>query len=147
MRRKEIADYPTVRVPETGCLRWMGPKNSNGYGRIGPYRYVHREAYEIAFGPIPEGHEVDHVWDRGCRFRDCIEPTHLEAVTGATNKRRNLRIVEQVARDECPKGHPYDEANTYVKDGSRNCRRCGNERDNARYARRRDPRNARDAIA
>jgi len=44
-------------------------------------------------------------------------------------------------RTECPKGHPYDEENTYLvyrKDGSikqRMCRECGRERVRARRAR------------
>lgn len=31
---------------------------------------------------------------------------------------------QQEAKTHCPAGHPYDEENTYVKNGSRNCRSC-----------------------
>lgn len=69
------------------CLRWKGSRNWGGYGQIsvgGRQQRVHRVAYELAKGPIPEGLEIDHL----CRVRDCINPDHLEAVTHQENIRR-----------------------------------------------------------
>jgi hypothetical protein len=81
-----------VRDVDTGCLRWTGAHNRSGYGQLkldtGRVESVHRLAYEAAFGPIPDGLHIDHVFLRGCRFRDCIEPSHLEAVTPEENVRR-----------------------------------------------------------
>lgn len=39
------------------------------------------------------------------------------------------------SKTHCPQGHPYDEANTYVRDGRRNCRACSKARSAARRAR------------
>ena len=127
MATVETLDLRSVRNSETGCLRWMGAHTPKGYGQIvidGKHRGVHRVAYERAFGPIPDGFEVDHVYAKGCRYRDCIEPSHLEAVTHAENV---SRVADK--RLECPKGHPYDGANVYMKpDGSRDCRTCKSDR-------------------
>lgn len=119
-----LADLSTrvERDEETGCLRWTGA-HANGYGHIsldGRQRLVHRVAYEQAYGAIPEGLHVDHVWDRGCRHRDCIEPSHLEAVTLAENNRRAKAKITH-----CRQGHPFDEANTHLSArGKRECRTC-----------------------
>jgi hypothetical protein len=46
------------------------------------------------------------------------------------------RVAKQRAITHCPKGHPYDEENTYVdKRGKRNCRECVRQAGRARRAR------------
>lgn len=42
---------------------------------------VHRLAYEVSRGEIPEGHDVDHT----CFVRHCVNPAHLRAVTRKQN--------------------------------------------------------------
>jgi len=126
-------------VPDGMCLRWPGDLNSNGYGLIrvdGVKRGVHRVAYEVLVGPIPDGYEIDHVWSRGCRFRDCIEPSHLEAVTREENVRRMTQ-----KRTHCGRGHEFSEANTAwrvvkgVRTNSRICRTCRQHNREQRWAR------------
>lgn len=119
----------SAKHAETGCLRWTGAHNAKGYGYIhalGKTQSVHRVAYELWVGRIPDGMEVDHVHSRGCRFRDCIEPTHLEAVTRDENLRR------RVSSTHCPQGHEYVDENTgYVNlQGTpwRVCRECKRSR-------------------
>lgn len=71
------------RVTPDGCWLWQG-SSYNGYGRVsfgGMKLKVHRAAYEIAFGPIPEGSVVHHK----CGNRLCFRPGHLQAVTPAEN--------------------------------------------------------------
>jgi hypothetical protein len=56
----------------------------------------------------------------------------LEQVTQAENMARS-EIREglrkwKAAITHCPRGHAYDEANTYVKKGCRQCRACHRER-------------------
>lgn len=121
-------DYPSpVRDERTGCLLWQGPVSSEGYGKIGR-KYAHRVAYEREVGPIPEGHQVDHVRARGCEHRHCVEPTHLEAVTQAENIRRQPNVIAQVEATHCPKGHEYTQKNTRIRkrgDGfKRECWTC-----------------------
>ena len=113
------------RVEKTDtCWLWTAAKDKYGYGHIRTNRassmLVHRFAYELLIGPIPDGMVIDHVWDRGCRNRHCVNPAHLEAVTLAVNSGRG----KLARRQTCAKGHPYD-ARTYRKtDGSRRCRVC-----------------------
>jgi hypothetical protein len=94
------------------CWRWEGSHCREGYGRIitgsrtdgsRRLRGVHQVAYEHFIGPIPEGYEIDHVWERGCRYRDCWNPEHLEAVTHRQNMRRltpaGLKTKQDVMRE------------------------------------------------
>lgn len=112
-----------VRDDESGCLLFQGYRDPvTGYGKTGKKvdgrwktTYVHIVAYERAFGPVPEGHQVDHVATRGCRHRHCIEPSHLEAVPQAENIRRQPNVIRQMQATHCPHGHPYDEKNTWIR--------------------------------
>jgi hypothetical protein len=78
---------------ESGCLLWTGRLDACGYGTVGGrspdgiYRpqEVHRVAYQMLEGPIPDGMELDHL----CRVRRCASPAHLEPVTRVEN---NLRM-------------------------------------------------------
>jgi hypothetical protein len=135
---KTWEDYPApVRDQASGCLRWQGPHHSQGYGLIGARQYAHRTAWEREVGLIPEGHQIDHVRDRGCVYRDCVAIEHLEPVTQAENIRRIPRIQAQIARTECPQGHKYADGNLRVRRGKRECRRCHNDRTAARKRERR----------
>lgn len=74
------------------CWNWSGHINPGGYGEIGKpghsngHLLSHRVAYELYFGPIPSGLDIDHL----CRNRACCNPAHLEAVTRSVNLRRGL---------------------------------------------------------
>ena len=87
---------------------------------------THRVAYEVFVAPIPEGMQIDHL----CRQRACCNPAHLEPVTCRDNLLRGDTVIaREVATTHCPRGHAYDEANTYVRpDGQskRGCRACRN---------------------
>jgi hypothetical protein len=136
-----LADVLLERSEKTpeGCRRWIGAHVKSGYGQIrvnGRRRGVHVAAHEVWIGPIPPGYEVDHVYAKGCRFRDCIEPSHLEAVTHAENTRRAKELITH-----CPQGHEYTPGNIKWKNptqGSirkaRSCLRCHNDGEKARKA-------------
>lgn len=127
----------SVRDPESGCLRWQGAHTPAGYGQIstnGKKVSVHRAAHELWIGPIPDGYDVDHVAARGCRHRDCIEPTHLEAVTHRENLLRGNGPTGRInRRDTCKDGHEL----TLRPDGKRRCMTCRRARHRAYMAARR----------
>ena len=90
----------TLSDPPEDCWSWRGYTNPAGYGicslsssdgRV-KTGYAHRTAYELSYGPIPEGLVIDHL----CRNRSCINPTHVEVVTRALNTKRGY----------WPNGHP-----------------------------------------
>lgn len=74
------------------CWRYDGALSWNGYPIIcvrgKKVARAHRVAYQIAIGPIPDGLHIDHVWEAGCRHRDCVNPAHLEATSQGENNRR-----------------------------------------------------------
>lgn len=136
-RAKSWDDFPPPLLDEvSGCLRWQGSHNPRGYGRFGK-GYAHREAWIRSGGTIPDGMVVDHVAARGCIYKDCINVTHLEVVTQWENVHRGFKCITQMEKTHCPKGHPYSGHNLLLKkDGKRNCRACGNERNMANYYKR-----------
>jgi len=105
------------------CILWTGKLNKSGYGYIGNFRRLaHREAYEAVYGPIPPGMHVDHTCHNGlgcllsndCPHRRCVNPEHMEVVTEQENIVRGEGVAAIHARTtHCPKGHPYDDKNTY----------------------------------
>lgn len=122
----------------TGCWLWTGSTfTGTGYGIFnvkmadGVWRptVAHRVSYRLAKGEIPDGYQIDHL----CRVRHCVNPDHLEAVTPWANVMRSAApIFAQTGRCYCPKGHPYDAANTRVRRGKRECIACIREYDRRR---------------
>ena len=118
------SEYPTERTA-TGCVRWLGPKES--HGRYGSWRgrAIHRVVWEETHGPIPAGLLLDHVHDRGCRHTDCINLEHLELITRRANGQRAPHIRAQAAQTECVHGHALSGDNLAISPtGKRRCRAC-----------------------
>lgn len=112
------------------CWRRSAAPDAGGYGQFyfeGTMRRSHRVSYMMFVGPIPDGLTIDHVRARGCRFRDCVRPSHLEAVTNRENVLRSRNMAAVNARvTHCPAGHAYTQENTYVirRAGGRTARQC-----------------------
>lgn len=115
-----------------GCWLWTASRGTQGYGQFGRGRrgeglaLAHRYAWELLVGPIPEGMQLDHVRARGCVNRHCVNPAHLEVVTPLENfLRGDSPVVLNATKTHCPRGHPYDDANTFIDGaGRRSCRAC-----------------------
>jgi hypothetical protein len=102
------------------CLVYTGPTRPDGYLQKGG-RYIHRIAYEVAYGPIPEGLTIDHL----CRNRRCVNAEHLEAVTGKENTLRGEAISAiNIRKTHCVHGHEFTEENTYRAPSMPNERVC-----------------------
>ena len=83
------------------CRLWTLCVSKKGYGQIsvkGKPQLVHRVAWELENGPVPDGLTIDHVWDRGCRHKHCAHVAHLEPVTGGENNRRSHASHPRAAR-------------------------------------------------
>lgn len=129
--RKPLADRFWAKVAKTPtCWLWTGARYSGGYGLLraadGRNTPAHRVAYELLIGPIPDGLEIDHVRDRGCRHRNCVNPAHLEAVTHRENVCRGATFAAaNIRKTHCVHGHPLSGANLYIPArGGRECRAC-----------------------
>lgn len=95
---------------EGECLIWTGTQRGgvpgNRYGALkvqGAKEYVHRMAYELWVGPVPEGQLVCHT----CDVRLCIEPSHLFLGTqkdNAQDRDKKGRAWWQRERGTLPSG-------------------------------------------
>ena len=134
MAEFKISDLPysiqkKISVDEnTGCWLWTTGKNRHGYGVVcwkAKTQSAHRFVYYFLQGEIPKGLELDHL----CRVRECVNPKHLEPVTGIINNlRSNSWSGLNSRKTHCGRGHPFKKENTYLVRGERVCRECSRER-------------------
>lgn len=77
MAASHLRDFFWRRVKKTSdCWLWTGSTSSTGYGLIRMERgnlRAHRFAWELYYGPIPNGLCVLHI----CDVRHCVCPRHL----------------------------------------------------------------------
>lgn len=86
--------WACVDKPETGCWLWPAARGGHGVAtpnRLTGYKLPYRVAWELTYGPIPEGMFICHK----CDVARCVRPDHLFVGTAADNnadmmaKRRN----------------------------------------------------------
>ena len=135
MSLAERLEAGTHREP-SGCWVWMGARVSSGYGAIkngGKQLAVHRAAYELHVGLIPDGMVLDHL----CRNPPCWRLDHLEVVTQQVNTLRGIGpTAKQAKRTHCKHGHEFTPENTYVGGfpSGRRCRTCRRDQERVRRA-------------
>lgn len=91
-----------ARVHKTdGCWLWSGLKEKFGYGVVGCRRLIsarrthtHRLAWELTYGPIPDGLCVLH----RCDVPACCRPSHLFLGTRAEN------MADKTSKGRTPHG-------------------------------------------
>jgi hypothetical protein len=126
------------------CWLWNAAMGRGGYGSfhgLGRTQSAHRFAYRLQFGPIPAGLQVDHrchnedptcEGGEDCLHRRCVNPAHLEAVTGRQNTLRgNTPAGRNARKTHCDHGHEFTPENTHhvrpsrsQPNGGRRCRIC-----------------------
>jgi hypothetical protein len=110
-----------------GCWPFLGHINKDGYGQLSRYSKMyqaHRVYYEICTGVDVGSLTLDHL----CKNRACVNPLHLEPVTLRENQKRATLGKFYRDKTHCPKGHPYDDENTYRYKNGRHCKTCRRER-------------------
>jgi len=118
-----------IKVDDNGCWNYPHSVNVKGYSRI-QGNYAHRVSYELFKSKIPEGLTIDHL----CKNKICINPEHLEAVTGVENVRRSDAAPSINARKtHCIRGHLLSGNNLKMSQGKRQCRTCVNKSQLFRY--------------
>lgn len=136
-----------VKKSNSGCWIWTG-QLSRGYATMsvrcpdGSWRpkQAYRIAYEEFIGAIPPGLQIDHL----CRNKKCVNPKHLEPVTGEENLRRHWRLLRK-----CKHGHPFVPENTLrlkKHPNQRICRICSIRRTREQRAKAKDHLHRADAM-
>ena len=136
----EVSDRLWGRVDTGGeaddCWEWTGARTALGYGRIKGDRctvQTHRLAYELTYGPIPDGLFVMH----SCDNPPCCNPAHLAVGTNADNVHDSMRKGRARSGSRftgvthCKRGHEFTAENTYIRPdtGTRQCRACARLRE------------------
>ena len=111
------------------CVLWEGAFDNDGYGRKmsnGKWQPAHRVLWEKFNGKLPVGMVLDHL----CRFRSCVNLTHLEPVTPRENTMRgNSPFIINKRKVVCSNGHELEGENLSIDyRGFRQCRKCGRSR-------------------
>jgi hypothetical protein len=102
-QRRPLAERFWEKVDQSdadGCWTYRGAHNQLGYGIVrvdGRNVGAHRVAYELTFGPIPEGLVICHICDNGA----CCNPMHLWA--GTMRENTEDMLVKGRARGGKPK--------------------------------------------
>lgn len=122
------------------CWIWTG-RTHKARGKYGEFAWhvdgrrmygrSHRLAYELLVCPIPAGLVIDHL----CRTTLCVNPDHLEPVTGGDNVRRGFPgpLPSGITADGvrlCPQSHEIAGFNAMPAKGRKwpTCRQCAYER-------------------
>lgn len=108
----DVRYWPRIKETPNGCHEWQGAKSNFGYGRVvydGEVVSTHRLAYQLAYGPVPEGLFILHQ----CDNPPCCRPDHLFLGTGYDNvqdMKKKGRMRHGVAPIEMRRGEMSSKA-------------------------------------
>lgn len=129
-----------TRVLPSDCWIWTGSRAGRNltYGSYAGKGSAHRASYRIFVGPVPDGHDVDHL----CGVHLCVNPAHLEAVTHEENMRRRFSKMTH-----CKNGHEFTPENLYENAPQRACKTCKRAAASRQRQRQKSARAAHQAVA
>ena len=123
----KISVSQTNFYEETPCWEWTSCRDRGGYGKfriLGKTVYSHRFIYQYYYGAIEEGMVIHHI----CYNPLCNNISHLGERTHKENtldKDSSCLAAICARKTHCPKGHEYNEENTYnPPTGGRVCLAC-----------------------
>lgn len=123
--------YDRVTVTRGGCHECdMGiTERGRSTACFGTVTFMaHRLVWELSGRRIPEGLTLDHL----CRNTRCVNPDHLEPVTGEENSRRYKEADKVGAYAvSCRRGH--DLTVPGARRSNRSCAQCSREYSTAYY--------------
>lgn len=143
----DASDLGRIRSRRRRNVRILKPSPCGGYGYLAVCvrtdrgrgkrtATVHSLVAEAFYGTRPEGLEVRHLNGVATDNR----AANLQYDTHSENLRDRARhgTDPNARKTRCPKGHPYDEANTFRPPaGGRRCRECNRIRVRAHNLRKR----------
>lgn len=126
------------QLPTEKCVEWPGDTSGDGYPVTrynGHKTLAHRAIWTEIMGAIPD----EHILDRVCRNKVCVNPRHCQPVSQAEHAKSHPG--HNANKTHCPQGHPYSPENTKrytTKDGgpARVCLTCRREQNKKIDARR-----------
>src|SRR5262245_24463612 len=122
-RRRELSLQRKRRVTESGCWEWTGSvAAATGYGQyrtVDDNLLVHRMAWELYVGPIPQGHQLHH----SCENRLCFNPAHLSLLTPGDHMRVHRAVT---ACPKCGSTRPRIQNWRNGRPNGTKCRDCHN---------------------
>lgn len=94
---------------ESPCRVWTKARDTSGYGRQRKpgqrLTSIHRDAYEVVYGPIPAGHQIHHK----CEQKDCFRLDHMEALSLLEHRARHRTFDYEEAASLRRQGWTYRE--------------------------------------
>lgn len=135
---EEVLSHCIIVWP-SACWEWQRSPRGFDYGKVwfnGRDQSVHRVVYMELIGPIPPGMHLHHE----CRNVKCCNPEHLEIKTPREHIFTGDNVVTRnKSKTHCEHGHPFDEKNTCLYNGTRRCYTCILNRSRETAARKASP--------
>ena len=120
---------------------WLGENHISGYGitnyKNNRHARVHRLSCYLFHNLDLNVRKQLACHKTTCNRKNCWNPEHLYVGNQANNMKDTVRCKThyQTIKTHCPKGHEYDNKNTFLYQERRYCRACMNERMRQKYHR------------